>query len=94
MNIEHLAEKLKPWMQVDTWHTTHPRDSERFHFAISSAFYEFGNSISYDDFKDAIEYLSEEFPSTNLEAEYLAQAIERYASSAEAISGYLSDVKI
>ncbi len=93
MNIEHLAEKLKPWMQVDTWHTTHPRDSERFHFALSSTFSEFGNSISYDDFKDAMEYLSEELPSAKLETVYLAQTIERYASSAEAISSYLSDVK-
>lgn len=94
MNIEQLAEKLKPWMQVDTWHTTHPRDSERFHLALKSAFSEFGNSIGYDDFKDAMEHLSEELPSAKLEAEYLAQTIERYASSADTISSYLSDVKI
>lgn len=94
MNIEQLAEKLKPWMQVDTWHTTHPRDYERFHLALNSAFSEFGTSINYDDFKDAMLYLSKELPSTKLEAEYLTQTIERYASSAETIANYLFDVKI
>lgn len=93
MNIEKLAKKLKPWMQVDTWHTSHPKDSERFHLALNSAFSEFGNSISYDDFKEAMEYLSGELPSARLEAEYLTQAIERHASSAETISSYLSDLK-
>ncbi len=24
MNIESLSNSLKPWMQVDTWHTTRP----------------------------------------------------------------------
>lgn len=93
MNIEKLAENLKPWMQVDTWHTTHPRDYKRFHQALNSAFSEFGNSISYDDFKDALKYLSEELPSAKLESEYLAQTIDKYASSAETISSYLSDIK-
>lgn len=94
MNIEQLAEKLKPWMRVDTWHTTHPKDDERFHLALKSAFSEFGSAVSYDDFKEAMEYLSEELPSAKLEAEYLAQTIERYALNAETISSYLSDVKI
>jgi len=94
MNIEQLAEKLKPWMQVDTWHTAHPKDTERFHLALKSAFSEFGNSIGYDDFKDAMEHLSKELPSAKLGTEYLTQTIERYASKAETISGYLSDVKI
>ena len=86
MNIEKLAPKLKPWMQVDTWHTSHPKDSERFHLALNSAFSELGSSISYDDFKEAMEYLSEELSSAKLEAEYLTQAIEGYASRAETIS--------
>ena len=94
MNIEKLAEKLKPWMQVDTWHTTHPKDCERFHKALHSAFAEFGSAITYDDFKDAMEYLSESLPSAKLEAGYLEQTIERYASNAETISSYLSDTKI
>lgn len=94
MNIEQLAEKLKPWMRVETWHTTHPMDTKRFHTALDSAFSAFGVSISYDDFKDAMEYLSETLPSGKLEKGYLEKAIERYASNAETISGYLYDTKI
>lgn len=93
MNIEKLAEKLKPWMQVETWHTTHPKDSERFNKALDSAFLTFGFSIGYDDFKDAMECLAEELPSGNLEKGYLEKTIERYASNAEIISSYLYDTK-
>ncbi len=50
MNIEELAKSLKPWMQVDTWSTTHPLDSERFHNALSSA----KPSTKDDVLKDAI----------------------------------------
>lgn len=94
MNIEQLAERLRPWMQVDTWHTTHPMDSKRFHQALNSVFSEFGASISYDDFKDAMVYLSETLPSGKLEKNYLKKTIERYASNAETIFGYLYDTKI
>ncbi|SDR75922.1 hypothetical protein SAMN05216198_0322 [Halopseudomonas litoralis] len=94
MNIEKMAEKLEPWMRVDTWHTTHPKDYERFHLALSAAFSEFGPAISYDDFKNAMEHLAAKLPSAKLAKQYLNEAIERYAANAETISSYLSDIEI
>ena len=94
MNIEKLAEKLKPWMQVDTWHTSHPLDDQRFHKSLQAAFSEFGVSIAYDDFKEAMEYLVETGVASKLEAGYLEGSIEKSASKAEHISSYLSDTTI
>ena len=94
MNIEKLAEKIKPWMQVDTWHTSHPLDDERFHKSLQSAFSEFGASIAYDDFKEAMEYLVETGVASKLEASYLEENIDKSASKAEIIACYLSDIKI
>lgn len=91
MNIESLAKSLEPWMRVDTWHTTHPLDEERFHKALSGALNEHGNQISYDDFKDAMEYLFEKlYPNRNLNN--FQNEIERYAGNAETISSYQYDI--
>lgn len=94
MNIEKLAEQMKPWMQVDTWHTSHPLDDKRFHKALQNAFSEFGVSIAYDDFKEAMEYLAETGDNSKLDAGYLEESIEKLASKAEHISSYLSDIKV
>ncbi len=94
MNIEKLAEKLKPWMQVDTWHTSHPLDDKRFHKSLQSAFSEFGSSIAHEDFKEAMEYLVETGVASKLEVGYLENCIDDSASKAEHIASYLSDTKI
>ena len=93
MNIEQLAEKLSPWMRVSTWDTTHPLDYKRFHKALESAFDEFGASISYDNFKDAMFNIAEELYPNKYPEEHLNKNIERFASNAETISSYLSDTK-
>jgi len=91
MNIEELAKSLKPWMQVDTWHTTHPLDSERFHKALSSTIDSHGCQISYDDFKDAMELLAEQLYPNKYEKSYLRRNIDDFASKAETITSYVYD---
>lgn len=92
MNIEDLAKELKPWIQVDTWHTGHPSDDERFHKALSNAFNKFGNSISYGNFEDAIRHSVNEHYPNKFDEQFLNEAIEKFAENAETISSYLSDL--
>ena len=91
MNIEELANSLKSWMQVDTWHTTHPLDSERFNKALSSTIDSHGLQITYDDFKDAMELLAEKLYSNKYEEKHLYDIIDKFASKAETIISYLYD---
>ena len=92
MNIESLAKSLKPWMQVSTWHTTHPLDKERFHNALSNAFKEHGCQISYDKFKEAMEHLFEKL-NPDMKLENFESEIERYAGNAENIASYIYDTQ-
>ena len=90
MNIEHLASFLKPWMQVDTWHTGHPCDSERFHKALKSAI-DAHEELSHDNIKEAMELLVEQLYPNKFEPSYLEEPIERYSSDATTIISYIYD---
>lgn len=90
MGSKHLKEYLRPWVRVDTWHTTHPLDQERFHKALDYAFRGIGGPIDYDGAKDAIVDLANECH-PNLNPEFVEEAADRYAQSVERISGYLDD---
>ncbi len=92
MNIESLAKSHEPWMQESTWYTTHPLDSERFHKALSNTLKEHGCKISYDEFKEAMEYLFEKHYS-DMKLENFESKIERYAGNAENIASYLYDTQ-
>lgn len=92
MNIEALANSLKPWMRVRTWDTEHPCDLERFHKALNSAIDLLGCQISYDDFRNAMELLSEQLYASKYNAEYLQKKINDSASRAETITSYIYDV--
>jgi DNA polymerase III delta subunit len=92
VNIESLAKSLEPWMHVSTWHTAHPLDNERFHKALSNAIREHGCQISYDQFKEAMEYLFEKhYPDMKLEN--FESEIEQYAGNAENIASYIYDTQ-
>lgn len=88
MNVDALMNHLRAWMQVDTWHTGHPLDQQRFHVALKRAFRDLGSAISGADFQEAIEQLSSELH-PNWEAAYRAQLVDEFASQAECISEYL-----
>lgn len=93
VEIESLADKLESWMQFDTWYTSHHLDEERFNKALQSAFREFGNSISFEQFKLAMEYLVSVGKVSKLEPVYLKETIEDLARKGEIISSYLYDTE-
>ncbi|SPO56159.1 conserved protein of unknown function [Pseudomonas sp. JV551A1] len=91
MDIQALQLSLLPWLRVDTWHTMHPKDEERFHQALHVAFGELGYSIAYEQFYEAIHRtLSERQPGVEV---YRSKTIEEFARRAEVISSYLFDVR-
>jgi hypothetical protein len=91
MDIQALQLVLLPWLRVDTWHTRHPKDEERFHQALHVAFKELGYSIAYEQFYEAIHLtLSERQPGVEL---YRIKATEQFARRAEVIGSYLFDVR-
>jgi len=91
MNIEKLAKILEPWMRVETWYTTHPADTKRFHNALFNVHSELGCQIGYDDFKDAIEYLFEKYHSNNKKIENFISDIEEKSGAAEKITCFVFD---
>lgn len=94
MNIENLAKCLKPWVQVSTWNTHHPLDEERFHKAVKSAIDSHPETcISYESYKEAIEYLVNELYFEKYESEFIEDIIKRYSEKANSISSYVFDVK-
>lgn len=91
MNLSKLKELLRPWMQIDTWHTNHPLDDQRFHKALKSAFDTLGLQLSFDDFQEVMLELAEEH-SPKMSSDYRAEEVEKFAWRAEHISSYLSDI--
>ncbi len=90
MNIKKLKTSLAPWLRVDTWHTAHPLDDERFHHALKSAFDSLGTSITFDDFKESMEQLAKKHH-PKLQACYRDVLVEKFAQRAEEIASYLHD---
>jgi len=91
MDIEKLALLLKPWLRVDTWHTSHPSDEKRFHLALHSVFDELTLHISAEQFRNAIALcLSDCRPG---DAKSFKAIIEELAQRGEYISSYLGDLK-
>ena len=93
MDIEKLKTALTPWLKVDTWHTSHPYDDERFHRALKSAFDLLGTSITFDDFREAIEQLVKEHH-PNILVSNRDALVEKFAQRAEDIGSSLYDKKI
>lgn len=91
MDIEKLKNLLKPWLALDTWHTGHPLDDQRFHRALKSAFDVLGVHLSSDDFRKAIVLGLNEYRSGDAKA-YEAD-VEEYAQRGEDIASYLIDLK-
>ncbi|UXI02742.1 hypothetical protein [Photobacterium sp. TY1-4] len=90
MTIEDLQECLKPWLQIETWHTSHPRDQKRFHLALNDAFSKYGVAIDGDAFEDAMYSLAKELH-PNWDEEHLLSTVQGLAIHAELISSYLYD---
>lgn len=92
MNMDKLREALRPWISVDTWHTNHPCDRERFHKALHEAFSELGTGIDGFQFEEAmLELVDEYHPGWN--KEHKNKGVGDFVARAEAIANYLHDTK-
>lgn len=91
MNIEKLALLLKPWLRVDTWHTSHPSDEKRFHLALHSAFDELTPHISAEQFRSAIALCLNDCRPGDVTS--FKARIEGLAERGEYISSYLGDLQ-
>ncbi|GAB1618509.1 hypothetical protein [Pseudomonas sp. ITEM 17296] len=91
MDMMALQLLLLPWLSVDTWHTRHPNDEERFYQALHVVFKKLGYSIAYEQFYDAIQaVIVERTPGHEL---FRVKEIERFARRAEVIGSYLFHVR-
>lgn len=91
MDVKALQMLLLPWLRVETWHTRHPKDDERFHKALHEVFSQLGYSIAYEQFYDAIRAVIVELtPGHEL---FRNKDIEHFARRAEVVGSYLYDVR-
>lgn len=92
MNLSKLKECLKPWMQVDTWHTNHPNDEKRFNLALSNSLKTLGNNIHSSDFEEVIAELAEETSPDMVESSR-NELVTKYVIRAENIVSYILDTQ-
>ena len=92
MNIEKLVELLTPWLRVDTWHTFHPCDEERYHNALNEVFKNLGTGLDGELFSEAIHTALENVGS-NLIPEYRNELVDKFAMRSEHIANYLHCTK-
>lgn len=85
-----FKECMKPWAQMQTWHTTNSCDMARFHKSLQDYFLKTSTGIDYDTAKENIaELIKELHPNTDINA--VEKDIERYASTAEKITTFIQD---
>jgi hypothetical protein len=89
---EKLKVALTPWLAPETWRTSHPADTLRFHLALKTAFDAIGTSISFDEFMDSMRQVVEaRHPTMN--GEYTDGKLGEFAQHAEDIGEYLRNTK-
>lgn len=75
MNVEEIARCLSAWKQVDTWHIKHPTDTKNFNRARSFVPNAVGMVCGFDEFKEAMNFLSEIPHPEQVEKEHMQQEI-------------------
>jgi len=76
------------FLAVETWHTTHPLDSERFYRALDQVVRE--ENFNADTMA---RYMREKIGVSSDDESYFAAAIRRYSRDAWAVRDYLTAVK-
>lgn len=89
MDIEQLRNSLKPWLALETWHTGHALDEQRFHKALKSAFDKLGTPIAVDKFREAIILGLSQYRVND--AKTFENDVDSFAQLAEDISYYVSN---
>ena len=90
--MSKLKEALRPWMRVDTWHTSHPLDEKRFHMALQNAFSTLGTAIDGGNIEEVMYELADEYH-PDWEQGYKDKKIQSFSLQAEHIACYLHDTK-
>ncbi|WP_016903126.1 hypothetical protein [Xanthomonas arboricola] len=91
MGNDRLKAALDPWMRVETWHTFHPLDEQRFHRALAAAFEVVGLPAEALEFETAMLALARKHHGEVML--HHIDAIEAYAQLAEDISFYLHNTR-
>ncbi|RZZ86968.1 hypothetical protein [Pseudoxanthomonas winnipegensis] len=92
MSKDALLKALDPWMKVQTWHTAHPLDEQRFHRAVAIACKTVGTPLDAYDIENAIMHLAEKHHGA-FEGHHLYDAMDHYAQEAENLSMYVKNTQ-
>ena len=97
MNIEEqkkvIAEEMNKWVSLDTWHTLHQCDTERFNEGLKKCFERINGAISEDVFEEAIIGILKESDKDQLEEKdsMLKEHLQYYVDAVSHISSYCCD---
>lgn len=86
MVTQKLHAAIEKWIKVETWHTSHPLDDERFYQLLSIAESEGFDVASFIDV--AMELGQRYYPTW--QSSYLSDNVHDKASQAEAIMSYVA----
>lgn len=91
MDSEKLNSALEPWIRLETWHTFHPTDGERFHRAVRAAIESVGPSITKENFEDAILELAKKYHPSVL-ASQCTEDSDYWSQRAGHIASFVRDI--
>ena len=92
MQTRTIKESLRSWIQIETWHTGHALDDQRFHASLHAIFNTHGTSFPIGDFEEALnDLIGELYPTWELA--HKEASIAKYTLQAECICCYLDDAK-
>jgi len=80
---------IDKWVKVDTWHTGHPSDDERFHQLLAVAQSEGARNFDVEGFIDVASELAKRHHAS-MQEEFLSQSVHEKALEAEAIMSYIA----
>ncbi|GEM_PF-1149374 len=91
METHRLKAALDPWMRLETWHTFHPLDEQRFHRALAAAFEVVGTPADALELETAMLELAREHHGEVTQDQL--EIIDECGQLGEAISLYLHNTR-
>jgi len=80
---------IEKWVKVETWHTDHPLDDERFYKLLAVAESEGAHSFDVEGFVDVASELAKRHH-PEMQHEFLSNSVLEKGLQAEAIMGYIA----
>ena len=91
MENARIRAALEPWMRVETWHTLHPLDEQRFHRALAAVFKVVGTPADALELENAMLELARERHGEVTQDQL--EIIDECAQLGESISLYLHNTR-